>query len=174
MKNKILLFFLACSLAALAQPGQSPEPDTTNAVERKPAVVLRDFNYTFLPDGLYQKYSSVKRLDTLTRAFKMVIDTLEDRIQTVVEKSGDQIVIRELANPTAVLYRENVKYVGVTSDGRNTLIYQAQTNDKELIFVNPVLGFVIIAFTTNCILPGRRPGDCDETFHYFGNIERKK
>lgn len=173
MKFYLLPFLIFLSLALSAQT----KPDTTAALApaaKTPAPTLRDFNYSFYPYDLYQRYSSVKQIDTLTRAFKTAIDTSQQQIQVAVEKTDDLLIVKGLADPTLVFYRANVKFVGVTNDGKNTLIYQALTKDREYIYVNPVLGYVIVAFSINCIAPGHRPGDCDETFHYFGNVQRRK
>ena len=178
MKKSIfqILFFLALIPAAFSQqpqPATQPKPGNT-ATQTPPAYQPRDFNYTFVPDGVYSRYATVHTIDSASQKMTVKQDSASTGLQIIVEKDGDQLTLRGLTDPTAIHYREKMKYQGVTSDGTGTLVYRANTDNKETIYINPVQGFVVIGFKTCDKKYARAEKDCDANYHYFGNVPVKK
>lgn len=168
----ILLFALATAYGQNASKPAAPAPSTQPV---KPAAYQpRDYNYTFYPDGNYKRYGTVHTIDSASQKMTIKTDSTVQGMQVVVEKEGDNLVLRGLADPTAIHYRESVKYIGITTDGTNTLVYRANSKDQETIFVNPILGYVVIGFKICDKKYATKESDCDANFHYFGNIAARK
>lgn len=170
MKQAILFFSCIVQFALSAQHiavAPAPAPQTQPAKSTITDFVPRDFNYTFYPTDKYQRFGRFNILDTVSNTTRIMQDSSTKSIQVVVEKQGDEITIRGVADPTLVHYRSNIKFVGTTSDGRYTLIYKSTGKDGETIFINPVIGFVVVGFN---VCDG---GRCNQNFHYFGNCPAK-
>ena len=173
MKQAILIFFCLAFISLDAQTIAGVPAPTPAAQQIQPTAkadfVPRDFNYTFYPTDKYQRFGRFNILDTVSNTTRIMQDSSTKTTQVVIEKQGDELTIRGVADPTLVLYRTNVKFVGITSDGRYSLIYKSTSKDEETIFVNPVIGFVVVGFNV-CDSDGKR---CNQNFHYFGNAPAK-
>ena len=180
MKKYLLfnLFFLALVTAAFAQkpePAVQPKPaGSQTQPPAKPSYQPRDFNYTFVPDGVYSRFATVHLIDSASQKMTVKQDSSSGTLPVIVEKDGDQLTLRGLTDPTAIHYREKVRYQGVTNDGSGTLVYKALTDGQETIYINPVLGYVVIGFKTCDKRYARTDKDCDANYHYFGNVPGRK
>lgn len=181
MKKALSIFlFLTLSLAAFGQSvsnSKSGDPfiDIKNAPRQTPdefAYQPKDFNYTFYPASSYNRFATVHKTDTATQIDSIVPDsTVNQKLQVIVEKTGDVLTVRGVADPTAIYYRENIKFAGFTKDGTQTIVYMANTKDTEVVYVNPSLGYVVIGFKT---CDSRYTKDCDLNYHYFGIVPPRK
>ena len=173
MKQIILIFLLSAGalsaqtvqVGAAAQPQPSVQPKQGQATFQP-----RDFNYSFYPTDKYQRFGKFNVVDTTTNTVRIMQDSSSKTVQVVVEKQGDQFTIRGVSDPTAVFYRESVKFVGTTSDANQALIYRANSKDQETLFVNPITGFVVIGF--NICDPEKKR--CNLNFHYFGQATARQ
>lgn len=143
----------------------------------------QDFNYTFYPAPKYAKYTELHKLDTVKKVFVLVPDSVKSTIALIVEKTGDQIVIRDQANISAPIYTATVKFQGLLNDGKNSLFYRSTAPSDEAIIVNPTLGFVVLIYQ-KCFPKPEQPDKivrvvtepekfCNIVNHYFGNIALK-
>ena len=171
-----ILFFLALIPAAFSQqPQPATQPKTGNTATQPPATYQpRDFNYTFVPEGVYSRFASIHLIDSASQKMTVKQDSSSGTLLVIVEKDGDQLTLRGLIDPTAVHYREKVRYLGVTNDGSGTMIYKALTDGQETIYINPVLGYVVVGFKTCDKKYARTDKDCDTNYHYFGNVPARK
>ena len=172
MKQAIFILLCILSFSTDAQtiagtplPASQTQPTKAATAD----FVPRDFNYTFYPTDKYQRFGRFNILDTVSNTTRIMQDSSTKTTQVVVEKQGDELTIRGVADPTLVLYRTNIKFVGTTSDGRYSLIYKSTAKDEETIFINPTIGFVVVGFNV-CDSEGKR---CNQNFHYFGNAPSK-
>lgn len=153
----------------------------------------QDFNYTFYPAPKYAKYTELHKLDTVKKVFVLVPDSVKSTIALIVEKTGDQIVIRDQANISAPIYTATVKFQGLLNDGKNSLFYRSTAPEAEAIIVNPTLGFVVVIYQkcfpkpelSTIPIPKANQGEkithvvgesekmCNVVNHYFGNIALK-
>lgn len=161
--------------AAFSQQQQPSPPKPADAAQPfKETYKVRDFNYEFVPLAAYSNYSTVHTIDSASQKMIVKRDSAILVLQVIVEKDGDQLTLRGMTDPTAIHYREKIKYQGLSNDGSGTLIYQANTNGKETLYINPVVGYVVIGFNVCDQKYARTIADCDANYHYFGNVTPKK
>ena len=170
------LFFLALITAAFSQQTQPVTQQKTGntSTNNKTTYQPRDFNYTFVPDGVYSRFATVHLIDSASQKMTVKQDSSSGTLPVIVEKDGDQLTLRGLTDPTAIHYREKMRFQGVTNDGSGTLVYKALTDGQGTIYINPVLGYVVIGFKTCDKRYARTDKDCDANYHYFGNVPGRK
>ena len=134
-----------------------------------PAFSQNDFDYTFYPADKYTRQTRIASLDSASQKVIWKTDSTGSVMRVCVEKKGDELKVFNLSNPTNILYREKVKYLGI--DANQCLIYEAQTEKKEILTLSPVLGFALVTFR-NCEGNkfAKNPEDCDKVMHCFGSI----
>ena len=172
------IFFLLAFLPflAFAQPTQTtqqpPTPQATQvAPAQKPQFMYRDFDFGFYPDSQHRVYRSTMVVDS-TRRVTAKIDTSQDEILASIEKRGSLFVINNIRDITNPFYKTEVKFTGLTNDNLRNLVYESKDQQtKQVIIVNPILGFVIVGFQ-KCENQ-KRGGDCDLEYHYFGRVPFK-
>ena len=175
MKHTIFLFLLFLPLLAFSQkksPAKKDLPKTALNVPKQ-QYSFRDFEYSFFPESKYAMYTSVMAVDSATKVIAPKVDSVGHIWQSRVKKEGDRLTVQNLADLSTPFYSEAVKFVGVSNDGANTLIYEAKTQAREMVAVNPLLGYVIVGFKF-CDKKAKSDSDCDLQFHYFGNVPFRK
>jgi len=93
-------------------------------------------------------------------------------VRAIIEKNDGKLTIFNTTDLTSTHYESKVKFVGVSQDALQALVYQAEKG--ETIVTNPIAGFTMIIFSSNCeeasaIPPGQQPR-CETSTHYFGNF----
>lgn len=131
-----------------------------------------DFNYSFTPSPKYAKETKVETLDSLTQKVSWKRDSIGSGLAITVRKEGPDLLVSNLFNPSNVVYNEKVKFVGMDESG--ALIYDAQNETKERVYVNPVYGFVVVVFL-NCEQSkfAKKREDCDKVVHLFGTCPKR-
>ena len=138
-----------------------------------PAKAQADFNYTFYPAPIYGRYSETFKPDTTAEKVSVVRDSSTQQVNTIIRKEGDHITISTLANISQNLYSAQVNFIGFLGDGKNSLLYQAQTPTQETIVVNPQAGYAVVIFKQCSAQPWEELQRCNWINHYFGNIALK-
>ena len=136
-----------------------------------------DFNYSFYPSNTYTNFKVTNVKDTTTKEIVERHDTLTRTVAVAIEKQNDHLAVRTLSNVSETLYQSTVRFVGIDESGN--LVYKAQTENAETVFVNPMAGTLEIVFQTCFTIP--KPGEkdvvrqyCDTNRHIFGNIQIPK
>lgn len=132
-----------------------------------------DLNFAFTPAGIRTLYRThYVTTDTVKMTVEQRSDSSQAEVRCIVEKRGTSLKIlslEDISKPT-YLYESRVQFVGITNDGSNCAVYEGE--NREAIFVNPVMGFVVIRVTSNCEDPAKVAKDaqprCDTDWHYFG------
>lgn len=137
-----------------------------------PVFSQNDLNFRFYPSDNYLRYKTYQAVtDTVTKATAWKNDSTLIRVRGVVEKNGADFKIYSTTDLTATHYETKVKFVGVTTDGAQCLVYTG--SQGETILCNPIKGFVIIRISTNCEDPTKIPANavprCDVVWHVFGD-----
>jgi hypothetical protein len=150
-----------------------------------------DFDFSFYPSGVYQKYferfeRDTTVVDSIARNIK--IDSTKTDVQVVIKKEGDRLTITDIKYPSGPIYSERVRFLGVLEDGFGSLFYESLSVDKEQIVVNPTRGFAVISFKKCFTEVGDgkispwtaeattedAPDFCNFINHNFGNIALNK
>lgn len=131
-----------------------------------------DFNYSFTPSPKYAKETKVQILDTLTQKVGWKRDSVGSGLAITVQKQGPELLISNLFNPSNAVYQEKVKFVGLDEAG--SLIYDALSDEKERVFVNPTMGFVVVVYM-NCEQSkfAKKREECDTVTHLFGTCPKR-
>lgn len=136
-----------------------------------PGQAQADYDYTFYPEPHYTKHTRSRGIDTTSQAVVWKTDSIGAEVAVKVEKRGDRLTLSNLRNSSNNLYSERVLYIGI--DQNQCLMYEAQTAAKEIVTINPVLGFVLVTFT-DCtgfkFKTKENPGDCDRIMYCFGQL----
>ena len=146
-----LLFLLPLTLAAQADFDCTFQPATPRTVFRTQYVVTDSVKMTTEPRS----------------------DSSQATVRCIVEKRGQSLKILSLEDISqpVYLYEGQVRFLGVTNDGSGCAVYEGA--NREMIFLNPVQGFVIIRVQSNCedpakVAKGVEPR-CDRVWHTFGS-----
>lgn len=134
-----------------------------------------DFNFSFYPAPKYNKLDVVNKRDSVTQKIVTTIDTTSKPVNVLVEKLNNRLSIRTLADISGTLYDLNVRFLGFDESGN--LMYQAQTEQREIVFIHPSNGYIEIVFRTCFDIPieGNTVAKyCNESHHVFGNIPKPK
>lgn len=133
------------------------------------AQAQTDFNYSFFPQPKYAQESRVQTLDSVTQKVLWKQDSTGTQLAVMVSKQGDELTLSDLYTTSLNRWHGKVKFLGL--DGNLSLVYESQNEKKEIVVVNPVLGFVVIIFR-NC--EGNKFAkvvtDCDSVQHHFGSV----
>lgn len=127
-----------------------------------------DFNFEFYPVSRYLRITKQAGFDSLTQTFKILRDTAKSNTLVSVFKEGDLLTIKNLQSVSSPVYSARIEFLGLSRDGKGSLIYRAKTRERETIVINPVYGWVLLFFEVNCGTFGRKPNDCDSYTYYFG------
>lgn len=175
--NAFSLAFLALCLLSLTFPllGQRIAPEASQSLsgltnsepsaEPKPSY---DFNFEFYPVSRYLRVTKQAGFDSLSQTFKILRDTANSNTPVSVSKEGDLLSIKNLQTVSLPVYGARIEFLGLSKDGKGSLIYRAKTKERETVVINPVYGWVLLFFEANCGTAGRKPNDCDSQAHYFG------
>ncbi len=133
-----------------------------------------DFDCTFQPSTLRTIYRTQYVItDTVKMTVEPRSDSSEAQVRCIVQKSGTTLKILSLEDISqpVYLYEGQVRFIGVTNDGSGCAVYEGA--NREMIFLNPVQGFVVIRVQSNCedpakVAKGAAP-KCDTIWHTFGN-----
>jgi len=132
--------------------------------------------YTFYPPDSYKQVGTFWRVDsttlspdgkTIVPTLQQFTDTSSQKTQVVVEHEADQIKISNLFDRTQVHYQSQVRFLGVTTDATSALTYQALSKAGEMIYINPITGYVVIIFNVPL---ANNPKKSNVNIHYFGNV----
>jgi len=133
-----------------------------------------DFDCLFMPATPRTVYQTRHVLtDSLKGTAEPRSDSSEAQVRCIVQKSGTTLKILSLEDISqpVYLYESNVRFIGVTNDGSGCAVYEGP--NREAVYINPVMGFVIIKVVSNCEDPAKVAKDaaprCDTVWHYFGS-----
>ena len=133
-----------------------------------------DFDCTFQPANARSIYQTRHvTTDTVKLTVEPRSDSSEAQVRCIVEKRSTSLKILSLEDISkpVYLYEGQIRFVGVTNDGSGCAVYEGA--NRETIFLNPVMGFVIIKVVSNCEDPAKVAKDaapkCDTVWHYFGS-----
>jgi len=161
-----LTFPLLCqSLSPEASQSLSGLANSEPSAELKPSY---DFNFEFYPVSRYLRVTKQAGFDSLSQTFKILRDTANSNTPISVSKEGDVLSIKNLQTVSSPVYSARIEFLGLSKDGKGSLIYRAKTQERETVIINPVYGWALLFFEANCGTAGRKPNDCDSQAHYFG------
>lgn len=146
----------------------------------QPVTAQADFDFKFYPSPKYQKYFERNEFDSIGNFQKIVSDSTEETVQFVVEKTGDLLTIRDVANVSNDIYSCSVAFKGVIADGKGSMLYHAKSDEKEQIIVSPGMGYVVVIFqkcfdkpAPSLMVESKPETYCNFINHCFGNVGLK-
>ena len=127
----------------------------------------QDIDFLFTAGG-YTQIIHRRVLDTITQVLSWKTDTVRPQQQPIftIRKAGNEITFGNALRTSEVNYQQRIRFDYVNKAG-TTVVYQAVTQEKEMIYINPLQGWAIIIYKA-CAGPGMRQGDCDIAAHFFG------
>jgi len=137
-------------------------------------IQAQDFDCTFQPSNTRTLFRTQYVVtDTVKLTTEPRSDSSQASVRCIVEKRGTGLKILSLEDISqpVYLYEGQIRFLGVTSDGSGCAVYEGA--NRETIFLNPVMGFVVIRVQSNCEDPAKVAKDaaprCDTVWHTFGS-----